>query len=83
MIEVNLDKKADVRAKQAEQFGVVWRRCPLCSMVYGYEENGGEYLRVGKLRLKYMRAVCGDCGNEFHWGSMDRHLRKITNRRRK
>jgi hypothetical protein len=66
-----------------KQVGVVWRHCSKCHMIYGYEVNGGEYLQVGRLRIKYMRAICSDCGNEFHWGSMDRHLRRIKNRRKR
>jgi len=60
--------------------GVEWCRCPVCHMVYGFEENGGEYLRVGKVKVKYIRAVCGDCGFEFHWGSTDRYMRRIKER---
>jgi ribosomal protein S27AE len=67
---------------EKKQVGVVWRECPQCSMEYGFEVNGGEYLQVGNVRIKYMRAICGDCGNVIHWGSMDRHLRKLTKRRK-
>ena len=68
MSEVTPDYKTEVIAKSA---GVEWRRCPHCHMVYGFEENGGEYLRVGKLRVKYVQAVCGDCGHEIVRGNID------------
>jgi len=75
MIEIVADYKVETKAKQV---GVVWCRCPQCSMVYGFEIEGGEYLRVGKLKLVSLRAFCGDCGYTIWWYSSDRHMKRIT-----
>jgi len=50
--------------------------CPECKAVFGYEMNGGKYLRIGRVSVLWLEAVC-DCGNVVHWGSSDRHLKKI------
>jgi hypothetical protein len=63
-----------------KQVGAVWRHCPQCNMVYGYEINGGKFLYVGKLRMIAMRSECSDCGNTIWWYSSDRHMRKLTKR---
>ena len=77
MVEVMTDYKANTKAKQV---CVEWIRCPRCSMVYGYEIMGGAKLRVGKLKIKYVHAECGECGAEIWWTSGHRHMRKATER---
>ena len=77
MTEVKAEYRFGTKTKPV---GVEWRRCPQCHMVYGFEGTGGEYLRVGKLKIKYVDAVCGDCGYELHWGSNERYLRRIKER---
>jgi uncharacterized protein with PIN domain len=72
---------ADYRVAGEIKQGVTWKRCPKCNMVFGYEIEGGRYLRVGKVKVKFIKAECGDCGRLFWWGSMDRHLKKITKNR--
>ena len=62
----------------AERTDKVWRRCPKCLTVYGYEIQGGAYLRVGNLRIQSTRSECNDCGYTIWWYSSDRHMRKIT-----
>ena len=59
------------------EVGVTWRQCPKCGKDYGYETEGGKYLRVGGLKLMSMRAECGECGQVIWWYSSDRHLKRI------
>jgi hypothetical protein len=62
--------KAEYRfGSKVKPRGVEWQRCPECHLVYGFEERGGEYLRVGKLKMVDMRAECGDCGHPIWWSS--------------
>ena len=75
MTEVQAEYKVK---SETRQVGVKWCRCPQCQTVYGYEEDGGERLRVGKLKMVAMRAECGECGYTIWWYSSDRHMRKIT-----
>ena len=79
MTEIAAEYIVDTRG---EQFGVEWVRCSQCSSVIGYEICGGAYLRVGKLKMKSMSAECGDCGHTIWWYSSDRHIKKITERRK-
>jgi ribosomal protein S27AE len=71
---------ADCRVETA--FKKVWRRCPQCSMVFGEEIDGGAYLKIGKLKVQSMRSECGDCGYTIWWYASDRHMRKITEKRK-
>jgi hypothetical protein len=69
-------------ADRPKTFGVKWCQCPACGTMYGFEEDDGARLRVGKLRLVTMRAECAYCGNTIWWSASDRHIRKLTNRRK-
>lgn len=68
-----------------EYMGVVvkdkdWQRCKRCRKELGYKINHGEFLRVGNLKVKFIRAECPKCGVEFWWSSADRHLKRATER---
>lgn len=67
MTEVTPEYKFGARSKPP---GVEWKRCPVCKLVYGFEEEGGKYLRVGKLKVKHIQAACGECGLEINWSSL-------------
>ena len=58
-----------------------WQRCHRCRKEYGYRVNNGEFLRVGGLLVKFIRATCPNCGVDIWWSSADRHLKKIIDRR--
>lgn len=60
-------------------------KCPGCGITFGFEVEGGKFLRVGSLRIQKLMAICATprCGEQLWWTSADRHLRRIVERRRK
>jgi len=75
MTEIMPDYRTEAKIKTV---GVTWCRCPKCKAVFGYEVEGGAYLRVGRLKIRTMRSECGDCGYPIWWYSSDRLIKRIA-----
>jgi hypothetical protein len=59
-------------------------QCPKCGITFGFEIEGGAFLRVGSLRIQKLMAECATprCGEQLYWTSADRHMRKILKGRK-
>lgn len=59
-------------------------KCPSCGIVFGHEVQGGKYLKLGSLKITKLSAECDMplCGEPIWWTSSERHLKKITTRKK-
>ncbi len=53
--------------------------CQKCGREVGriVEIDGMDWLNVNGIAVNYMKGVCIDCGQEFHWSLSERQLARL------